>query len=58
MTTANTALFGSVNSTGDRNALFLKIFGGEVMTAFEESNVFLDKTMVRSIANGKSAQFN
>jgi hypothetical protein len=50
-------MFGAVNSAGDRNALFLKVFGGEVMTAFEESNVFLDKTMVRSISSGKSAQF-
>lgn len=57
MTTANTALFGAVNSSGDRNALFLKLFGGEIMTAFEESNVFLDKTMVRSISSGKSAAF-
>jgi hypothetical protein len=57
MPNATTAMFGATNSSGDRNALFLKLFGGEVMTAFEEANVFLDKTMVRSISSGKSAQF-
>lgn len=57
MSNATPAMFGSVNSAGDRNALFLKVFGGEVMAAFEESNVFLDRTMVRSISSGKSAQF-
>ena len=57
MSNATPAMFGAINSAGDRNALFLKVFGGEVMTAFEESNVFLDKTMVRSISSGKSAQF-
>jgi hypothetical protein len=48
---------GQVNGAGDVDALFLKVFGGEVMTAFEEANVFLDKQMVRNIKNGKSAQF-
>lgn len=57
MSNATPAMFGAVNSAGDRNALFLKVFGGEVMGAFEEANVFLDKTMVRSISSGKSAQF-
>jgi hypothetical protein len=57
MSNATPAMFGAVNSSGDRNALFLKVFGGEVMAAFEESNVFLDKTMTRTISSGKSAQF-
>lgn len=48
---------GQVNQAGDDRALFLKQFGGEVFTAFEESNVFLPRHMVRTITKGKSAQF-
>lgn len=43
--------------TGDDRALFLKVYGGEVMTAFEESNIFGDKHMVRNVGAGKSHQF-
>ena len=57
MSNATVLRVGQVNSAGDVDALFLKVFGGEVMTAFEESNVFLDKQMVRHISSGKSAQF-
>jgi hypothetical protein len=57
MANATVNRIGQVNGAGDADALFLKVFGGEVMTAFEESNVAQDKHMVRSIANGKSAQF-
>jgi len=39
------------------NALFLKVFGGEVMTAFDEVNVMKDLHMSRTINSGKSAQF-
>lgn len=53
---------GVVNLTTDEsweqdNALFLKIFAGEVLTAFEESVVMKDLHLVRSIKNGKSASF-
>lgn len=48
---------GQINQSGDPLALFLKVFSGEVLTAFEQNNVFLDKTTVRSIGSGKSAQF-
>lgn len=41
----------------DALALFLKLFGGEVLTAFERQTKTLDKVMTRTIANGKSAQF-
>lgn len=49
--------FGSINSVGDPAALFLKVFAGEVLTAFAEYNVALSRHMVRSISSGKSAQF-
>lgn len=48
---------GQVNAAGDAKALFLKVFAGEVLTTFETSNVFKALHMVRTIANGKSAQF-
>lgn len=48
---------GQINASGDVLALFLKVFSGEVLTAFERNTVMLDKHMVRTISNGKSAQF-
>lgn len=48
---------GQVNSAGDRKALFLKVYGGEVLTAFEEMCRFKDRHFIRTIASGKSAQF-
>ena len=39
------------------NALFLKVFSGEILTAFDESNVAKDLIMTRTISSGKSAQF-
>ncbi|MBN9565683.1 MAG: capsid protein [Alphaproteobacteria bacterium] len=42
--------------TGDRE-LFLKVYSGEVLAAFEESTVAMSRHMVRTIQNGKSAAF-
>ena len=48
---------GQINSAGDVNALFLKKFAGEILTTFEENNVFKALHTIRTIENGKSAQF-
>lgn len=48
---------GQANATGDTNALFLKLYSGETMTAFERATVFLDKHMIRPIKGGRTAQF-
>lgn len=48
---------GSTGSYALDNALFLKVFSGEVLTAFAETNVFLPNTYVRTIQSGKSASF-
>jgi hypothetical protein len=48
---------GQINQTGDVQALFLKVFAGEVLTAFHAKNLALGRTQVRTISNGKSAQF-
>lgn len=39
------------------NALFLKVFSGEVLTAFKRACIFKDFVQKRSISSGKSAQF-
>lgn len=48
---------GQINGANDVDALFLKVFSGEILTTFEEFNVMKDLHTVRTIANGKSAQF-
>jgi hypothetical protein len=57
MANATVLSFGQVNGAGATDALFLKVFGGEVLAAFEENNVVMDKHTVRQISSGKSAQF-
>lgn len=48
---------GKGQSASDKLALFLKVFGGEVLTAFARTSVTMSRHMMRSIASGKSAQF-
>ena len=57
MTNPTPSRLGQINASGDDKALFLKIYGGEVLTAFAENTVSLDKHIVRTIQHGKSAQF-
>lgn len=44
-------------NAADQEALFLQVFSGEVLTAFEEANVMRDLHTVRTISEGKSASF-
>lgn len=57
MTNTTVSRLGQINAAGAADALFLKLFGGEVLVEFERSTVFKDRHFVRQIANGKSAQF-
>ena len=59
MANATVSRLGLVNATGSSfDALFLKVFSGEVLTSFAENNIFNEAMhTVRTIANGKSAQF-
>lgn len=57
MANANVSRLGQINTAGDAKALFLKVFAGEVLTAFKEANVTEGKFVERTIASGKSAQF-
>jgi len=57
MANATPASIGRVNASGSEDALFLKVFAGETITAFEQSSVTEGQEMVRSISSGKSASF-
>ena len=63
MTMANTSpavtmtRTGQANSAGSSTALYLKVYAGEVLTAFETASVTMDKHVIRSISSGISAQF-
>jgi len=59
MANATVSRLGLVNATGTSfDALFLKVFSGEVLTAFSQNNIFNEALhTVRTIASGKSASF-
>jgi len=57
MSNANPASIGRVNASGSEDALFLKVFSGEVITSFERASKTQGTDSVRSISNGKSATF-
>lgn len=48
---------GKVVGNNDRLALFLKVFAGEVLAAFNGKSVTLGRHIERNISSGKSAQF-
>ena len=48
---------GQNNASGDARALFLKLYAGEVLTAFQSKNIMMPLHRVRTISKGKSAQF-
>lgn len=57
MANATPSRVGQVQGAGDIDALWLKIFAGEVLTAYQ-TNIKLKPTVrVRTITSGKSAQF-
>ncbi|MBU1046960.1 hypothetical protein KKH36_04265 [Patescibacteria group bacterium] len=62
MSNATLSRTGVIDTTTDGswaqdNALFLKVFAGEVLTAFDETNVMMAMHRIRQITSGKSAQF-
>jgi len=48
---------GVNNAGADARALFLKLYAGEVLTAFQSKNIMMPLHRVRTISKGKSAQF-
>jgi len=57
MSNATPASIGRVNASGSEDALFLKVFAGEVITSFDRASKTQGADSVRSISNGKSATF-
>ena len=43
---------GQALSAGDREALFMKVFTGEVLTAFARTSVMMSRHQVRTISHG------
>lgn len=59
---ATLAKLGVLNGVSDgsweqENTMFLEIFSGEVLTTFNTTNIFKDLHRVRTITEGKSANF-
>ena len=57
MANATPVSVGLVNKAGTEDALFLKVFAGEVLTSFDRASKTGGQEMVRSISSGKSATF-
>ena len=57
MANANPVSVGKINASGTEDALFLKVFAGEVLTSFDRASKTTGQEMVRSISSGKSATF-
>lgn len=57
MANANPNRLGQINLAGDPDALFLKVYSGLTMEAFDRESAFRNRHMVRTIPFGKSAQF-
>lgn len=59
MATSNLIRFNSnfANATPTATDMLLPVFGGEVLTAFEEYNQFLDKVNFKTISSGNTMKF-
>jgi len=57
MANATPVSVGKINASGTEDALFLKVFAGEVLTSFDRASKTGGQEMVRSISSGKSATF-
>jgi len=48
---------GQANGAGDKRALYLRLFSGEMFKGFEHNAIARDLVMKRTLKNGKSLQF-
>ena len=48
---------GQANGAGDKRALYLKLFSGEMFKGFQRNTIARDLVMKRTLTNGKSVQF-
>ena len=54
---AQVTMPGASNSAGDRRALYLKLFSGEMFKGFQNNAIARDLVQKRTLKNGKSLQF-
>lgn len=61
MANATVTFIGADNKAtatmAEERALYLKMFGGEVLVAFPKYTIFIDKHRVKSLTSGKEVQF-
>lgn len=57
MSAATPSRLGQIGATGDTQALWLKLFSGEVLTAYDKAKKLKPTVRVRSVRGQKSAQF-
>ena len=57
MANAVPSRMGQIDGAGDPKAIFLKVFAGEVLTAYEQIVILKELTRQRTITEGKSASF-
>lgn len=57
MANATPSRLGQVDGAGDALALFLKVFSGMTLAAFNRESAYRGRNINRTIASGKSAQF-
>ncbi len=55
--TTNLVNVGQSNLSGDKRALYLKLFSGEMFKGFQHNAIARDMVMKRTLKNGKSLQF-
>lgn len=55
--TTNLVNLGQSNLSGDKRALYLKLFSGEMFKGFQNNTIARDLIMKRTLKNGKSLQF-
>lgn len=48
---------GQINQAGSATAIFLKVFSGEVLTAFEKKTIMMSRTFMKNVTSGKSVQW-
>jgi len=48
---------GQINGAGDKRALYLKLFSGEMFKGFQNNTIARDLVTKRTLKNGKSLQF-
>lgn len=57
MANATPSRYGQINGAGAVDAIFLKVFAGEVLTAYDKNITLRERTRRRLIDSGKSAAF-